>query len=78
MKDITIGNLLITKKGVLILTFLFFIIGVLLGGTIMASNLGKTNLFIFIPFLIIIWLAYIPTLKKEIKSIKTNNINEND
>lgn len=69
MKDLKIGNLLITKKGLLTLAYVFFLTGAILGGTLLTNHSGTKNLFFIIPFLAFIWFKYIPTLKREIKEL---------
>lgn len=71
MKDLKIGKLLITKEGLLTITFAGFLGGVLIGAFIAtksANSNGNSN-FIFIFFGVLIWSILIPTLRKQIKII---------
>lgn len=71
MKDLKIGNLLITKKGLLTITFACFLSGVLLGGMIASksANPESNSTFVLIFFGVLIWSFLIPTLRKQIKIV---------
>ena len=71
MKDIKIGKFKITKKGILKIAFIFFILGMFIGAYIAAMNSGKQNSFILLSSVIIIPILYMlaPALKKEISIV---------
>ncbi len=62
MKAIEIGKYTISKKGILALTFLWFMIGVVIGGVIVISR----NFLIAIFPIVIIFAIWYPLIKKEI------------
>lgn len=66
MKNLKIGSLIISQRGMLIVAFLLFLTGVILGSTIAANFLGAINLFFLLPFLAVIWSVCIPSLEEEI------------
>jgi hypothetical protein len=67
MRSLKIGNLVITKKGLLTLCFGFFLTGIVLGGTIIA-NKNSSNILLGLFITLINWGVLFPTLKKEIIS----------
>lgn len=71
MKDIKIGNIIITKKGILRSAFILFIIGMLVGGQFAMAEDGKSKSIIMLSFIFLIPIFYlIPGLKKEIIRVK--------
>ncbi|MFD1293838.1 hypothetical protein ACFQ5N_08330 [Lutibacter holmesii] len=68
MKTFKIGNLILTKKGILIIALGFFCTGVLLGASILLSTKSESNLRILL-FLILnipIWIYLFPKIEREI------------
>lgn len=66
MRDLKIGNLLISQKGIVILACLLFVSGIVFGGTIIASYIGGINVLFLLPVLAITWSISIPSLEEEI------------
>lgn len=66
MNEIKIGNLIISKKGILGIAFLLFTIGVIIGGMVIAPQNGGNGLMALVFIAIVIFINY-PMIKKEIR-----------
>ncbi|MDO4783426.1 MAG: hypothetical protein Q4A09_09460 [Capnocytophaga felis] len=66
MKDLKIGDLLITKKAILGLAFGSFLTGMLLGAFVYTKSVSFV---VFMIPAIIIWAIILPKLKKYIKYV---------
>ncbi|TCD12787.1 hypothetical protein EZ449_01705 [Pedobacter frigidisoli] len=75
MKDIKIGNTIITKKAVLKIAFLLFIVGIFIGGQIAVKEKGKSNSFLLLSSIILIPIFYmiVPSIKREIFRVRSSN-----
>ncbi len=69
MEELIVGNFTISKKGILKIAFLLFLIGVVIGGVIIAPSNGA-NWLIAINFIVLIVLVNYRTIKKEIQQNK--------
>ncbi len=66
MESIEIGNLIVSKKGVLKIVFLLFIVGAIIGGTVIAPENGG-NWLIASTFTALIVAMHYRSIRKEIK-----------
>lgn len=76
LRDLKIGNRLITKEGILTLSFLSCLIGSLFGAWLYLSMIPESNTksdriisYILISFGLMILLFFVPALKKQIRKI---------
>lgn len=78
LRDLKIGNRLITQKGLITLAFLFFLTGILFGAWLYLTMIPEGNVksdriisYIFICFGLIIWMFFISILRKQIRRINS-------
>lgn len=69
MEEIKIGNLIISKKGILGIAFLLFLIGAIIGGMIIAPK-ENGNWLMASFFIVIVSSILYPKIRKEIREEK--------
>jgi len=70
-KEIKIEKYLLTKRAVLHIAFLFFILGIVIGANYaMYRCSGTTNIFLFFIILVPIFTLFLPKIRNEITIIK--------